>query len=149
MHLDMLDTTARQHNAIVCGTWAETREEPPPLMNIIFNAVWASPLSIESNGGHAVAHAQYALDFDLTQHACVETSHIPHPRPFIRYQIPVLPLLTLVVSLPSGTVCPKPESKSPNSPNPIQEIRIRGTSGLYQSLAFFMCEHESNQSPSS
>jgi hypothetical protein len=65
MHLDMLDTTARQHNAIVCGTWAETREEPPPLMiDIVFNAVWASPLSIESNGGHAVARAHHALDLN-------------------------------------------------------------------------------------
>jgi len=60
MHLDM---TARQHDGMVNGTWAETREGTPPLMiDIVLKAVWASPLSFESNGGHAVAHAHYTLD---------------------------------------------------------------------------------------
>jgi hypothetical protein len=61
MHLDM---TARQHDGIVYDTWAETREVPPPLMNIVFNAVWASPRSTDRHVDHAVAHAHNALDFN-------------------------------------------------------------------------------------
>jgi hypothetical protein len=62
MHLDM---TARQHDGIVNGAWAETREEPPPLMiDIVLNAVWESPRSIDRHGDHAVAQAYNALDFN-------------------------------------------------------------------------------------